>query len=263
MAYEKQTWECGDVITAEKMNHMEDGIAGGDPGYDYSKETVVLTDEVVTTRGRVGMPFSMGEFAYGDLIGAEKIKVTLDGTEYESERTYRASPESYVYEIGTLGSIESFTNQTPVNMLVLNGEDSVGDHSVKIETTKETITVSEGFKKAVESANSETESEFVYVHLTESGGQYSMSESYTGQNLIEMLDENAKTIIGVLSLNESKICSVFSGVYRSSNGTIDGFSFGFVITDNPSTVGVLRLMVDKDTNSISKMTSKSINYDNQ
>lgn len=27
MAYEKQTWVVGDTITAEKLNHMEDGIA--------------------------------------------------------------------------------------------------------------------------------------------------------------------------------------------------------------------------------------------
>lgn len=27
MAYEKQTWKKGDTITAEKLNHMEDGIA--------------------------------------------------------------------------------------------------------------------------------------------------------------------------------------------------------------------------------------------
>lgn len=27
MAYEKQTWSKGDTITAEKLNHMEDGIA--------------------------------------------------------------------------------------------------------------------------------------------------------------------------------------------------------------------------------------------
>lgn len=27
MAYEKQTWTTGDVITQEKLNHMEDGIA--------------------------------------------------------------------------------------------------------------------------------------------------------------------------------------------------------------------------------------------
>lgn len=28
MAYEKQTWVTGEVITEEKLNHMEDGIAG-------------------------------------------------------------------------------------------------------------------------------------------------------------------------------------------------------------------------------------------
>ena len=27
MAYEKQTWKTGDVITAEKLNHIEEGIA--------------------------------------------------------------------------------------------------------------------------------------------------------------------------------------------------------------------------------------------
>lgn len=29
MSYEKQNWKNGDVITATKLNHMEDGIAGG------------------------------------------------------------------------------------------------------------------------------------------------------------------------------------------------------------------------------------------
>lgn len=34
MSYEKQTWQTGDVITANKMNHMENGIvnAGGSGG---------------------------------------------------------------------------------------------------------------------------------------------------------------------------------------------------------------------------------------
>lgn len=32
MAYEKQTWLTGEVITKEKLNHMEDGIANGDGG---------------------------------------------------------------------------------------------------------------------------------------------------------------------------------------------------------------------------------------
>lgn len=29
MSYEKQTWATGDTITETKLNHMEDGIAGG------------------------------------------------------------------------------------------------------------------------------------------------------------------------------------------------------------------------------------------
>lgn len=32
MAYIKQTWTTGDTITADKLNHMEDGIANGSGG---------------------------------------------------------------------------------------------------------------------------------------------------------------------------------------------------------------------------------------
>lgn len=46
MAYEKQTWTTGEVITAEKLNHMEDGIGGSsiEPleitiTYDYDEGT--------------------------------------------------------------------------------------------------------------------------------------------------------------------------------------------------------------------------------
>lgn len=30
MAYDKQTWIKGEIITAERLNHMENGIGGGD-----------------------------------------------------------------------------------------------------------------------------------------------------------------------------------------------------------------------------------------
>ena len=32
MSYDKQTWQTGDVITANKLNHIEDGIAGAGGG---------------------------------------------------------------------------------------------------------------------------------------------------------------------------------------------------------------------------------------
>lgn len=43
MAYEKQTWTTGEVITQEKLNHMEDGIANAG-GSDISFFRVTFTD---------------------------------------------------------------------------------------------------------------------------------------------------------------------------------------------------------------------------
>ena len=51
MSYEKQTWQTGDVITDDKLNHMEDGIAGagGEPllvHESYDEETgIYLLDK--------------------------------------------------------------------------------------------------------------------------------------------------------------------------------------------------------------------------
>ena len=46
MAYEKQIWTTGDVITANKVNHIEDGIAngGGDSAFivNLNNETLTL-----------------------------------------------------------------------------------------------------------------------------------------------------------------------------------------------------------------------------
>ena len=54
MAYEKQTWTTGDVITQEKLNHMEDGIALDE---NYEKQT----------------------WSTGDVITAEKLNHMEDG----------------------------------------------------------------------------------------------------------------------------------------------------------------------------------------
>lgn len=45
MAYEKQTWECGETITADKLNHMEDGIANASGG---GTEPFLIFKEVST-----------------------------------------------------------------------------------------------------------------------------------------------------------------------------------------------------------------------
>lgn len=50
MSYDKQNWQTGDVITANKLNHIEDGIAGAGGGgmlvisavYDEQTDTTTL-----------------------------------------------------------------------------------------------------------------------------------------------------------------------------------------------------------------------------
>lgn len=61
MAYEKQTWQTGDVITQEKLNHMEDGI--GKTGVSIIKifesdVTVSANQQFFTGGGSfIGAPF--------------------------------------------------------------------------------------------------------------------------------------------------------------------------------------------------------------
>lgn len=45
MAYEKQTWACGDTITADKLNHMEDGIANAGGGSESLMVTETKSDD--------------------------------------------------------------------------------------------------------------------------------------------------------------------------------------------------------------------------
>ena len=48
MSYEKQTWANGDVITANGLNHMEDGIAGAGGGAEPLIVNVTVESSVAT-----------------------------------------------------------------------------------------------------------------------------------------------------------------------------------------------------------------------
>ena len=56
MSYEKTTWETGDIVTAEKLNNLENGVASANGGsgvfvvnvtetYDEEMETTILTHD--------------------------------------------------------------------------------------------------------------------------------------------------------------------------------------------------------------------------
>lgn len=116
--YEKQTWVTGEVITKEKLNHMEDGIAdsGGlifPIGFTYAKmePPMALTlnktwNEIKSALESNLLPVAIGDVTYGGeianmvaiVMGVMKedssylVTLNLAGT---SEDLYTDSPDGY------------------------------------------------------------------------------------------------------------------------------------------------------------------------
>ncbi len=73
MAYEKQTWKTGDVITESKLNHIEDGIAN-------SGGQIITCHTFKTERGTTEIYDLHNGLSYFKVSG---IKISADG---KSER---------------------------------------------------------------------------------------------------------------------------------------------------------------------------------
>lgn len=89
MAYEKQNWDCGEVITADKLNHIEDGIAnaseGGscDCGFSCTETYASLFSGSVTTTGKDEYnPSATSVLARAFTDFPLSLKVIFNGTEY-------------------------------------------------------------------------------------------------------------------------------------------------------------------------------------
>ncbi len=153
MAYTPNEWKCGDTVTADKLNHMEQGIAeasGGDCGFSCTEELILLTNETVTTTDHGGT--NVAELTYSGQIIADTIFVTFDGTEYECEKKTIEGMDYYGADLS--GGSPDFSNYPFVisyddsNIIVT---ETGGTHTVKIETIDYTATTTPCFESAVKS----------------------------------------------------------------------------------------------------------------
>ena len=77
MAYTKQTWQTGEVITANKLNHMEDGIASSGGGGGVLVVNAVVGDSEVTLdktwQEIYDAPFAVMKFTRGGAVSLDAL----------------------------------------------------------------------------------------------------------------------------------------------------------------------------------------------
>lgn len=173
MAYDRYTWVDGEVITAQKLNHIEEGIAeGGDAGYEC-EETVYFDGNVVVEEHSDGQghTWTSGEFTTTPpkgLLGLDELNIVLNGEEYTLPKTggndnYASftiySPQRIGIDVG--GNLESCSLSVNV----------AGTYSLKI-ATHSIVSVSGCFKMAVNDVI--PEERYIYFDISGSdfGGYY-------------------------------------------------------------------------------------------
>ena len=107
MSYTKQTWQSGDTITAQKLNHIEDGIANGgvlvvhsypdpdDPSTDVLDKTWQQIHDAAFSV-LIGTTIDQIAFGYIELIGEDPYSVDFTNVHgYEAD-----SADGYPYQGG-------------------------------------------------------------------------------------------------------------------------------------------------------------------
>lgn len=167
MAYDKYTWQTGEKITADKLNHMEEGIqecCSNEPGFSCDRQAETLFNGDITTSISQEAPFPMitlDTTIQGSSIDdlPSELYVTWDGVEYIAQLkfsgsfpVYGASIEmgaeaidwsEYPFAISPLGA-----GNNEIEFLVLS--ENEGTYNLKLEVVDEEVTITPCFKKAVE-----------------------------------------------------------------------------------------------------------------
>ena len=225
MTFEPKTWSCGDTITAEELNRMEQGIEdASDKGYECTETEVTAFDGSLTTVSMSG--FSGAPFVSSQPIDGNQISITFDGVDYELPKTVVDS-DIYYGEIDSNGPI--FTTYPCVIAVAQDSNylfvASNGTYQLSITVTEKSVATTECFKSAVKSASTlllkaVSEDEISIEDITYTRVAY----DHTWQEVHDALREGA--FVGILneaSPVETTLFRVMSTVSEAQ--IIDGYPF--------------------------------------
>ena len=151
MAFEPKTWNCGDTISAEELNRMEQGIEdASDKGYECTEGYRPVFEDTVTTSTYYGNILCF--LGYQEPIEGDTLRVIFDGTEYilPKSATDQYGQTYYGEYVNGKVSFENYplviSTQGTANVLYTPNE---GTYELSLIMWGEAITTSECFEKAV------------------------------------------------------------------------------------------------------------------
>lgn len=229
MAYEKQTWQTGDIITAPKLNHMEDGIESA-PGYHVETQTVtIVPQQSVTTVENPDMGTNVGSFTPTiPEDSPETMTVVFDGTTYVCHKN---EANGYGEEPGDEGFLWNdypfFVTFNSGGMIVTQ---TAGTHTLYAYTETSAIVTDEDFNEAVTQVVSENihrvrrgvgRGQVINVSVMLSGEEQILASTYE-----QIFDYFANQGLPVYISRIGFVCSIASGsrsiyvIERGPNGNL-------------------------------------------
>ena len=156
MAYDRYTWVDGELITAEKLNHIEEGIAEGggcDCGFECTETETALFNETVTVVEYNGMYTALLDYVASEPI--TELTITFDGTRYVCQGI-NAGARIVFGGVDPNTQSFDFTNY-PFAVLLGTNESSLftntdGTHTIAASVSEISTETTECFKAAVNSA---------------------------------------------------------------------------------------------------------------
>lgn len=178
MSYTPINWQTGDIITAEKLNKMDNG---------WSAQTTQLFSETVTTVA--DEPDAFGTLAYSNEINATQLTVTFNGTDYKCERV---DIDDGIYSYGDAdGSYSVY----PFRIVSANGVNTLSTENAGAYTVAAgvvEIEISDNFESAVVEATPNNDFEIV-------SGTTTYAEAYAAfigkKNVYYFLGESQKVSV--------------------------------------------------------------------
>ncbi len=213
MAYEKHTWETGEVITAEKLNNIEDGIVEGVEGYDVSTQITDLFN--YTTTESDGTSITLSDI----FINVPTLIVTFDGIEYTLPGKDASGGSGTAFFYG-----DQLFNDCPVSIYSTTTGGSLdfksaGNHTIVGKGSKEIVTVTENFVKGVEKAKSSLPPDVCIIDLNNVSAGFSTDKSEEIEKINAF--QSKKPIIGYASTANQ----VFSFAGRRRVNSKDAYVF--------------------------------------